>query len=59
MPGIDYHRLRQQITMGQVLDLIGFQAAWQRGPQLRGPCPIPGCGSSSTRIFSANLSRQV
>lgn len=58
MPGIDYHRLRQQITMSQVLDLIGFQPTWQRGSQLRGPCPIPGCPPSS-RNFSAHLSRQV
>jgi len=33
MPGIDYQRLRQQITMRQVLDRIGFQATWQRGPR--------------------------
>ena len=59
MPGIDYHQLRRQIRMRQVLDLIGFQAAWQRGPQLRGQCPIPGCCSTSGRSFSAHLTRQV
>jgi DNA primase len=56
MPGIDYYRLRQQITMRQVLDLIGFQAAWRRGSQHRGRCPIPGCHSS--RSFSVHLGRQ-
>ncbi len=49
MPGIDYHQLRRQITMAEVLDLIGFQPTWRHGPQLRGPCPIPGCGSASCR----------
>lgn len=59
MPGIDYHQVRQQVSMTQVLGLIGFQAAWRRGPQLRGPCPIPGCRSSSHRAFSVHLTRQV
>jgi DNA primase len=58
MPGIDYHRLRQQITMRQVLDLIGFQATWQRGSQQRGPCPIRGCRSDSRPPFSVHLGRQ-
>ncbi len=58
MPGIDYRQLRQQITMRQVLDLIGFQATRRRGPQHRGPCPIPGCQSNSSRPFSVHLGRQ-
>lgn len=57
MPGIDYHQLRQQITIGQVLDPIGFQPVWQHGPQLRGPCPIPGCPSTSRRSVSVHLTR--
>ena len=59
MPGIDYHQLRQQITIGQVLDLIGFHSVWRRGSQLRGPCPILGCCSTSNRSFSVHLTRQV
>jgi DNA primase len=59
MPGIDYHQLRQQVSMTQVLDLIGFQPTRRHGPQLRGPCPIPGCCSSSRRAFSVHLTRQV
>ena len=59
MPGIDYRQLRQQITMREVLDLIGFQPTWRRGPQLRGACPIPGCSSASDRSFSVHLARQV
>lgn len=59
MPGIDYHQLRQQIKMREVLDLIGFQATWRHGPQVRGPCPIPGCRSTSPRPFSVHLDRQA
>ena len=59
MPGIDYHQVRQQVSMTQVLDLIGFQATRRRGLQLRGPCPIPGCHSTSRRVFSVHLTRQI
>lgn len=59
MPGIDYHALRQQITMREVLDLIGFQPTSRRGVQLRGACPTPGCPSTSHRSFSIHLDRQV
>ena len=59
MPGIDYRQLRKQITMGQVLELIGFQATWRYGPQLRGSCPLLGCGSASLRPFSVHLTRHV
>jgi DNA primase len=59
MPGIDYHQLRQQIAMCEVLDLIGFQPTSRHGPQLRGPCPIPACNSASDRSFSVHLTRQV
>ncbi len=59
MPGIDYQRLRQQITMRQVLDLIGFQATSRHGPQLRGTCPVSNCRSTSGHSFSVHLTRQV
>ncbi len=59
MPGIDYRELRRQITMREVLDLIGFQATSRHGPQLRGLCPIPACRCTSGRPFSVHLDRQV
>ncbi len=58
MPGIDYRELRRRVSMARVLNLIGFRATWRRGPQLRGPCPIPGCCSASRRTFSAHLTRK-
>lgn len=59
MPGIDYHALRRQITMREVLELIGFRATSRQGPQLRGRCPLPGCGDPSARSFSVHLTRQI
>jgi DNA primase len=59
MPGIDYRQLRRQISMDEVLALLGFQATGRRGDQLRGPCPIPGCRSPSQRPFSVHLTRQL
>ncbi len=59
MSGIDYRELRRRITIREVLDLLGFQPTSRRGPQLRGPCPIPGCSSTSDRSFSVHLARQV
>jgi DNA primase len=59
MPGIDYRQLRRQISMAEVLALLGFQATSRRGDQLRGPCPIPGCRSPSQRPFSVHLTRQL
>ncbi|NQT37597.1 MAG: hypothetical protein HQ581_08920 [Planctomycetes bacterium] len=59
MPGIDYRQLRQQVSMAEVLGLLSFQATCRRGDQLRGPCLIPGCWSTSPRAFSVHLTRQV
>jgi DNA primase len=59
MPGIDYRQLRRQITMSRVLDLLGFQPTGRRGPQLRGPCPLPDCHSASRQPFSVHLARQI
>ncbi len=67
MSPIDYRQLRHQITMDQVLELIGFQATCRNGPQLRGPCPIPGCRSAAlaadccarSRAFSVHRTRGV
>jgi len=55
MPGIDFHMLRQEITMQQVLDLIGFQPTGRHGSQLRGPCPVHGSSSLRSRSLSVNL----
>ena len=37
MPGVDFQVLREQIAMRDVLQLLRFEAAVQRGDQGRGP----------------------
>jgi DNA primase len=59
MPGIDFARVRQVVSMADVLRLAGYEAAEALGDQLRGPCPIHGSSSSSSRSFSVNLRRQA
>jgi DNA primase len=45
--------------MGQVLALIGFVPQETCGEQLRGPCPVHGSVSPSSRSFSVNLRRNA
>ena len=59
MPGIDFAAARAAIALAEVLDLLGFVACESRGDQVRGPCPVHGSTSPSSRSFSANLKRQV
>lgn len=55
MPGVDFNRLRSEITMQQVLDEIGFRATHRDGDQLRGPCLVHGSKSPNSRAFSVSL----
>lgn len=55
MPGIDFARLRAEITMEQVLDRLGFKPVARFGDQLRGPCPVHGSSCARSRTFSVNL----
>ena len=58
MPGIDFTRLRQQLPLAQVLDLLGFTPTTRRGPQVRGPCPVHGSRTPQSRSFAAHLEKQ-
>lgn len=55
VPGVDFDRLRAEITIEQVLQLLGFQAAASRGDQWYGRCLLPGCSPSEKPCFSVNL----
>lgn len=54
-PVIDFDAVRAAITMAAVLQLLGFKANSTRGAQQRGPCPLHGSTSGTSRSFSANL----
>jgi len=56
---IDFRRLREQVSIEQVLALIGWQPLRRHGSQLRGPCPVHKSRSPSSRVFSVNTERNV
>ena len=56
------HRLRRPprlVTMAAVLQLLGFQSRSSHGVQQRGPCPLHGSTSGTSRCFSANLEQHT
>jgi CHC2 zinc finger len=55
VPGIDFNRLRAEITMEQVLNLLGFQPARRTGDQWYGCCPLHGSTSGRCQCFSVNV----
>ena len=55
MPGIDFNRLRADITLAQVLDLLAFEPVARSGAQCYGRCPLHEAPAKSKRFFSVNL----
>lgn len=55
MPGIDFNRLRTEITMTQVLDLLKFEPVQRRGDQWYGYCPLHQSQPRLRRAFSVNV----
>ena len=55
MPGVDFHVLRTEITMEEVLRQLRFQPTSRSRDQLHGPCPVHGSTSPGSRTFSVNL----
>ena len=55
MPGVNFSRLRAEITMGHVLRQLSFQPVDRLGDQLHGPCPVHRSPSLRSRTFSVNL----
>ena len=55
MPGVDFNVLREEISMEDVLNQLGFTPTSRTGSQLHGPCPVHGSTSSKSRSLSVNL----
>ena len=55
VPGVDFNKLRAEVTMEEVLSQLGFQHTSRSGNQLHGPCPVHGSQSTGSRSFSVNL----
>ena len=58
-PAIDFAAVRAAVNMAAVLQLLGFQANSTQGAQHRGPCPLHGSTSGTSRCFSAHLDQQM
>jgi DNA primase len=59
MPAIDYRRARAELRLGEVLALIGYQPRTRHGLQWRGPCPVHGSRSATSRCFAAHLGKNL
>jgi DNA primase len=59
MPGVRFQEVRSLISMAQVLDLLGFVVQETSTNEVRGPCPVHGSTSPTSRSFSANLTKNV
>ena len=55
MPGVDFDRVRAEITMEQVLSLVGFQPLSRSRVQWNGSCPLHESTSGRCRSFSVNV----
>ena len=58
-PAIDFAAVRAAVNLAAVLQLLGFQAITTHGAQQRGPCPLHGSTSGTSRCFSANLDQNL
>jgi putative transposase len=56
---IDFAAIRAAVSLAAVLQLLGFQPRSSHGSQQRGPCPLHGSTSATSRCFSANLELQA
>ena len=55
-PAIDFEAVKSLVTIAAVLNLLGVAA---NKTQHRGPCPLHGSTSGTSRCFSANLERNL
>jgi DNA primase len=59
MPGIDFGAARAQVSLAEVLELLGFEPRSRAGDQVRGPCPVHRSRTSTSRAFAAHLGKGV
>jgi hypothetical protein len=55
MPGIDFDRLRAEVTIEEVLNLLGFEPTRRFGRQRYGRCPLHPLASECGGSFSASM----
>src|SRR5207249_1118956 len=57
-PAIDFAAVKAAVTIAAVLQLLG-SSLHGRGTQQRGPCPLHGSTSGTSRCFSAHLDKNA
>jgi putative transposase len=58
-PAIDFAALRAALNIADVLALLDCLPRSSRGAQQRGPCPLHGSTSATSRCFSVNLDKHA
>jgi DNA primase len=59
MPGSAFRQARQEVRLSEVLALLRYQPRQRAGAHLRGPCPVHGSKSATSRCFSAHLVKNL
>jgi DNA primase len=59
MPLIDLRQARSEIPLSVVLELLGCTPRTCAGGQWRGPCPVHGSQSPTSRSFAAHLGKNL
>jgi hypothetical protein len=54
MSGVDFDAVKRLVPMSAVLNLIGWQPSAVYRARQRGPCPVHGSSSPSSRSFEAS-----
>jgi len=55
VPGVNFDRIRAEIRIEDVLNLLGFEPSRRSGMQWYGHCPLPECRSARGESFSVNV----
>jgi DNA primase len=55
VPGVNFDRLRAEITMEEVLRLLAFEPTGRSGRQWYGRCPLHKAKAKRSRCFSVNV----
>ncbi len=55
MPGVDFETVPREVTMEQVLGLLGLQPSTRSGVQWYGGCPLDASPSGHRRSFSVKV----
>src|SRR5437773_9935735 len=59
MPLLDLRQARADLRLADVLALLGWTARTRMGVQVRGPCPLHGSRSATSRAFAAHLGKHL